>query len=74
MNKELDEIFLKYKGKKFAVIEEPLKLLCCGGDLGIGEVLAVTHIHSKNRLYIATKEGWGHKVKCSSFNRCCKEL
>jgi len=65
LNKNFD-----YVGKTFKV-ETGFKTLCCAKVFKLGEILKVWKHPTPNRLYIETTNSSGHRVKRSTFNRCC---
>jgi len=70
-----------YINKTF-VVETSFSPLCCPGQFPMGLKLTVLSHLSPNRLTVKVTEdfnelfktGWGHKVKRSSLNRCCRLL
>lgn len=55
------------------VVKEEFKTLCCNFPRKVGEVVISRQEISKNRMMIEGEVGM-HKVKKSTFYRCCKQL
>jgi tRNA-binding EMAP/Myf-like protein len=66
----LDKNF-DYVGKEF-IVKEEFKALCCKATFKPGRILKVWKHPTPNRLYVETINSSGHRVKRSTFNRCCE--
>lgn len=54
------------------IVNEPFESLCCGRKFVKGMLLTIDKQTSPNRLQITeVATTYGHKVKRSTFHRCC---
>ena len=56
------------------VVKEVFSPLCCKAVFEVGEKLRLDKHTSKNRAYVIRKGIEVHKVKLSTFNRCCEPI
>jgi|GEM_PF-2873118 len=54
------------------IVKEEFKTLCCIFSRKKGDILSIFKQTSKNRLMIVGEQGDVHKVKRSTFFRCCE--
>mgnify|MGYP001613531802 CR=1 FL=1 len=58
---------------RFYKVKIPFNSICqCGCSFDVGEIWMPYHQLSKNRIMIKNDQGWAHKVKKSTFFRCCE--
>ena len=55
------------------IVKIPFKAMCCSRVFEIGKELKPYAHPTQNRLYISEATGNGHKVKRSTFCRCCEK-
>jgi hypothetical protein len=56
------------------LVKEDFTTLCCDAVIKAGEIIVLGKQTSKNRVMITRNGIEGHKVKLSTFNRCCDPI